>query len=203
MKSTTLFLIRHGETDWNVSKRVQGHCDIPLNKKGTDQARLLGDELKDTTFHAIYASPLLRAYQTALHLASEDRIITDARLKETCYGIYEGLQWSEFYTRVGRHLEQYQQLPVKQKLLFKFDNSAESYFEVYTRAKACLDEIVLKHPGEQIAVVAHGGLIKSLLSTLQDIEPRKIEIDNTGYVVMKADKTQYAPIRYCRIREFL
>ncbi len=197
MKSTTLYLIRHGETDWNFNKRVQGRQDTALNEAGVQQARRLAEELKDTKFSAIYASPLQRAYHTAKHLA--DEIKTDSRLQETCYGVYEGLLWSDFLVHVDDKLKQYELLDLHEKGHFKFHESAESYFEVYIRAKECLDEIVQKHPGEQIAVATHGGLIKSVLSILEEIDPRHIDVSNVGYVVMEVEKACYRSIRYSGI----
>lgn len=194
MKSTTLYLIRHGETDWNRNKRFQGHQDIPLNQTGEAQALLLADELREVEFNAVYSSPLLRAFHTAKHLSQEVNV--DHRLKEISYGIYDGKHWDE----LADQIEQRNLLDKMGKWLYKFDVSAESHSEVYARAKPCLDDLVERHPGEKIAIVSHGGLMKSIISKIEDVETHQIEVDNTGYVILKVTKTQYTPIQYCRVR---
>jgi broad specificity phosphatase PhoE len=199
MEATILYLIRHGETDWNLNGFVQGHRDIALNSTGLQQAQLLAEELKDITFDRVYASPLLRAYDTAKHLS--DDVVTDPRLRELAWGIYEGAPWSDFYKAEDEKLKKLEGLSLQEKRYFKFHDTIESYHEVYTRAKACLDDIVFKHPGQQIAVATHGGLMKSILSDLEGIEPKQIVVGNTGYVVLKVVETQYRPIHYSRIKK--
>lgn len=198
MKSTTLYLIRHGETDWNLNGLIQGHRDIALNETGLRQAQLLAGELKEITFDAVYASPLLRAYDTAKHLS--DDVVTDPRLRELAWGIYEGVSWSEFYSAEDAKLKKLEELSHQEKRHFKIHETIESYYEVYTRAKASLDDIVLNHPGQQIAVVTHGGLMKGILSELERVDRKQIAVGNTGYVVIKVEETQYTPIHYCRIK---
>lgn len=199
MKSTTLYLIRHGETEWNLQRRIQGHQDTALNETGMGQARLLAQELKNVSFDAVYASPLQRAYQTALCLSSD--IQTDVRLREMCFGMYEGLLWTDFYAQLREKCLLFETLGFAERQHFKFHDQVESYLEVYTRARECLDEIVLKHSGEQVAVATHGGLIRSILSTLKQIDPFRIEVRNTGYIILRVEKTQYMPVHYCRVKE--
>ena len=88
-----LYFIRHGETVWNTQAKLQGKSDIPLNEKGVALARVTGEALADVPFAAIYSSPLKRALQTA-QLVAGDRdvpIVTDRRLEEIGFGIWEGL----------------------------------------------------------------------------------------------------------------
>lgn len=88
-----LYFIRHGETVWNTQAKLQGKSDIPLNEKGVALARVTGEALADVPFAAIYSSPLKRALQTA-QLVAGDRdipIVTDQRLEEIGFGIWEGL----------------------------------------------------------------------------------------------------------------
>ena len=89
---TTFTLVRHGQTDWNVSRRYQGQQDIPLNAEGLQQAHTLALMMKEEVFNAIYSSDLQRAMQTALIL-QEGRgvtLIADARLREITFGEWEG-----------------------------------------------------------------------------------------------------------------
>ena len=88
-----IYIIRHGETDWNTKRLLQGATDIPLNQNGIEVARLTAKALKDVPFDVIYTSPLSRAVQTA-EIMRRDRdipIIPDERLKEISFGPYEGL----------------------------------------------------------------------------------------------------------------
>ena len=87
-----LYIIRHGETKWNSEKRLQGRSDIELNEYGIELARITSEALKDVKFDRIYSSPLKRAYETAEILRGSRKldIICDDRLKEMCFGDYEG-----------------------------------------------------------------------------------------------------------------
>ena len=88
-----LFFVRHGETDWNLARRVQGHSDIPLNEYGRYLARETAKGLKDVPFDLAYTSPLIRARETAeLILEGRNIPIMDAEnIKELGFGIYEGM----------------------------------------------------------------------------------------------------------------
>lgn len=87
-----LYIVRHGETDWNVAGKLQGRTDIPLNENGRNAAKETRDRLKEIPFAAAYTSPLGRAKETAeLILANRNiEIIEDARIIEVGFGIYEG-----------------------------------------------------------------------------------------------------------------
>ena len=93
----TLLLIRHGETDWNASGRLQGHTDRPLNDYGRRQARELADRLSDDAIAAIYASDLSRAKETAEIVGARLGlpVVVDADLRERNWGSWEGLTPSE------------------------------------------------------------------------------------------------------------
>ncbi len=197
MNATTIYLIRHGQTDWNVTNRVQGHTDVSLNEKGLSEARQLAEELKEVKFEAVYASTLTRAHVTAKQLF--DTVITDSRLKETCFGKFEGLSWSEFNSKLDQNLKMRESLPLEEKMGYKLDVTVESYNEVSARAKECLDEISPRHSGQRIAVIAHGGLIKSLLSTLERKDPASYEVHNVGYVILEVKAGNYTPTHFCRI----
>ena len=88
-----LYLIRHGETDYNKERKIQGSCDIPLNEYGRELAKVTAEGLKDIPFDVIFTSPLCRARETAEWIARGRQIpvYEDKRLKEICFGEYEGL----------------------------------------------------------------------------------------------------------------
>ncbi len=93
-----IFVTRHGQTNWNIEKRVQGRTDIELNNKGIEQAYKTKENLKEEKIDLIFCSPLKRAKQTA-NIINEERnvsIIYDERLLEICYGENEGKVHNEF-----------------------------------------------------------------------------------------------------------
>ena len=93
-----IFVVRHGQTEWNVMKKMQGSADIELNEKGLSQASDTADMLRDLAFDIIFCSPLKRAKQTA-EIINDDRglnIIFDERLRERNYGEFEGTSKSSF-----------------------------------------------------------------------------------------------------------
>ncbi len=91
-----IYLIRHGETDWNKSKVMQGQTDIPLNSNGIEQAKQISQKLKDVKFDIIFCSPLLRTRQTFENLGRTEKVIFDDRLKERNYGKFEKTPKSSF-----------------------------------------------------------------------------------------------------------
>ena len=98
---TTILLARHGETDWNVERRVQGHSDTPLNDTGRAQARALAEELAGEPIDAVYSSDLVRAHETARIVAAQRGLeVTAIRdLRERNFGTWEGLTDEEIYVR--------------------------------------------------------------------------------------------------------
>jgi probable phosphoglycerate mutase len=97
MKITRILAIRHGETAWNVDTRIQGQIDIPLNDHGRWQAQQLAKALADEDIHAIYASDLSRAFDTAQAVASTKQIAIQARpqLRERHFGDFQGHTWAD------------------------------------------------------------------------------------------------------------
>src|SRR3712207_672560 len=98
---TELLLIRHGETDWNAEKRLQGHLDIPLNATGLRQADALGKALRDEAIDAVISSDLQRAVRTAEPIARSHGISIriETSLRERCYGALEGLCYPDISAR--------------------------------------------------------------------------------------------------------
>ncbi|HSF22344.1 MAG TPA: histidine phosphatase family protein, partial [Burkholderiales bacterium] len=101
MIETTLIVIRHGETAWNREKRMQGTTDTPLSEVGREQARALGRRLAAHAFAALYTSDLARAWDTARAIAefTGREAVTDPRLQERRFGIFEGLTAEEIVAR--------------------------------------------------------------------------------------------------------
>lgn len=166
----TWWLIRHGETDYNLNGRFQGSSDIPLNATGMKQAASLASRLKDMKFDAIYASDLGRVQQTA-DLALDGQIgslVLDARLRELDFGVWEGLSWDEIR-------EQY---PEEFAIWFK-DNEqnlhgGERVSDVVLRVKVFMDELREQYQAEeQILIFAHGGTLGIMLAIFFDSNPAR------------------------------
>lgn len=157
--ATTVLAIRHGETAWNADTRIQGHIDIPLNDRGLAQARLLAEALAGEDISAVYASDLQRAQQTAAAIASTRKLPLnlDPRLRERAFGIFEGLTWAEIETQHAEDSARWR----RREPDFAAPGG-ESLQDFYARAVAAVERIALAHPGQTIAIVAHGGVMDCL-----------------------------------------
>lgn len=153
---TLISLVRHGQTDWNLAKRIQGSSDIPLNDTGRAQAEATGRALSVGRFDAVYASPLGRALDTARiigrHLGLGEPALLPA-VAERRYGEAEGLTGAEILERWP------EDTPVPGR---------ETRQEVVERALPALLELGERHTGESIVVVSHGGVIGSLARHITD-----------------------------------
>jgi len=155
---TLLYLVRHGETDWNLARRVQGATDIPLNDTGRMQARATGALLATEHWDAVIASPLSRAFETAEIIATELGLAAptpNVALVERRYGDAEGLVHDEIDARFPGDT------PVPGR---------ESRDEVAARVLPALMAVVEEHRGQSIVVVTHGGVIRSVLNAVDPIE---------------------------------
>jgi uncharacterized phosphatase len=153
---TTICLVRHGETDWNLNRRYQGWADIPLNATGREQAQVVALAIAGEEWDAIVASPLSRALDTARAIAEASAsldpaaIETDPNLRERGYGDAEGMTLEERTARwTGNEWP-----------------NLEAYDLLATRAMAALDEVVKGHTGQRVLVVCHGGLINAVLASI-------------------------------------
>ena len=151
-----IYLVRHGQTDWNTEMRAQGRKDIPLNATGRAQAEELRDKIKDLEFDAVYASPLKRAAETA-EIAVGDRykIIYDDRLVERSFGDFE-----------GKVLESWAQ-PIKgvnidDMTLEEITGDVETVQSMLVRVSDFVDFLRKKYPNDaKILVVGHGAMSKA------------------------------------------
>jgi broad specificity phosphatase PhoE len=150
---TTLYLIRHGETDWNVEGRWQGHADVPLNKRGLQQAAQIAQQLAGAGLAAIYSSDLQRAQATAqaLSAASGLPVQTDPRLREINQGEWQGLLAEEVEARYGEILRLRRLDPLEAG-----PPGGETVKQVLERVIAAIEDIRNNHPLERVAVVSHG-----------------------------------------------
>lgn len=162
-----LYIMRHGETDWNLKYKLQGSTDIPLNETGRVMAKNAAKEYRDIHFDVCYVSPLSRARETA-KLVLEGRnipIIVDNRLREMSFGEYEGIE----------HSFQIPDCPInvlfKQPENYKAACNAESLEELYLRTGEFIKEVIepeLKR-GLDILIVGHGAMNLSIVCQIKNI----------------------------------
>jgi probable phosphoglycerate mutase len=154
---TRICLVRHGETDWNAERRLQGHLDVPLNATGVAQARATAGNLGDERFGALYSSDLQRAFQTAGEVARVLKldIQPDPRLRERRYGLFEGLTYDEARSRYPDDYRRFEE----RDPAFAFPQGGESLTDFAARIRDALEALAQRHAGGQILVVTHGGVL--------------------------------------------
>ncbi len=158
-ETTLVYVVRHGETEWNAAGRQQGHRDSVLTEIGIKQAHLLAGSLHGRGIQALYSSDLGRAVQTGeiLGAALGLELKADSRLREQHLGLIQGLTQDEFR----------EQFPEKSALLdvkdFDYDLlGGESRQELAERCVDCIHDLTAWHPGKRVLVVAHGGVLNCL-----------------------------------------
>lgn len=177
---TNLILIRHGESTWNREGRVQGWLDPPLSERGVQQAAQLAARLRAEPIDALYASPQLRAHATAQAIADAKGLAlqTDIRLREHRLGAIEGLTTKEI---AGKFPELHER--AAQTNLWVGAPGEELVQDFSRRVQECADELLARHLGGSVAVVAHGGTLNRLLMAWLGIEVRRhpvFHFDNTS-----------------------
>ena len=162
-----IYLVRHGQTNWNIEKKTQGHTDIPLNENGRKQAELLAKGISALKIDRIISSDLLRAKETAeiLNKNLKKNISFDKRIREINYGVLEGVPrdtitqdiWNIFDTK-----------PEELK--------AESKIHIFERIKSFFDE--LQYSKDNILVVTHGGTLRMIMYYAKN----RNKFDNDEYI---------------------
>ena len=150
---TFVALVRHGETDWNFYRRLQGSSDIPLNELGRAQAREAAAELAGSSWDLLVSSPLSRASETADIIGARiglQRSHDHTDLAERHFGEAEGMTDYEAYSRwpSGRY------------------PGMERRSDLIARTRGRLDSIAGEYPGSAVVVVAHGGVIRAILDSI-------------------------------------
>ncbi len=152
-----LILVRHGETAWNVERRLQGHIDSALNDRGERQADAVGRALADEPLAAIHASDLQRAARTAEAIASRHpslEIQFDPALRERNYGAFEGLRIDELAGRFPAEMKGWDG-----DVLTLVPPQGEPVREFHARIAAAIGAIAERHVGQTVCIVAHGGVM--------------------------------------------
>ncbi len=176
---TSIYLVRHGETDWNAEQRIQGVSEIPLNDTGRRQARAAAEMLRGGDWRAVYSSPLSRASETAEIICAElgiDGIVADEVLMERSFGAAEGMTAAECT----------QQFPDR------VIPGAESWDQVLERAMGFLQRLAteterLPERSASYLAVTHGGFINSILRFMerQGMGPGRIVLANASATLLR------------------
>jgi len=162
-----LYLIRHGETDYNNALRFQGQTDIPLNQKGIEQAEKAADFFRDIPLQAIYTSTLIRAKTTAEIIAGVKGMVvqeTDA-LREMSFGIWENMNSKDIQKKYAKEWKDFFASPARTTI-----PQGESMSDVQKRAYPTVQEILDRYPEGDVAFVAHGGIIRVLMCTMLGLD---------------------------------
>jgi broad specificity phosphatase PhoE len=156
---TELWLVRHGQTDWNLEGRYQGGADTPMNASGISQVQGIISRLQKIHFDALYTSHLQRAYRSAEILAQALglEIIVDERLREISMGEWEGMLFTDIKQQYPSDIEERQRSP----LSFR-PPGGETVGEVAERMAAAADDISRQFPGGVVLLVSHGLALSTL-----------------------------------------
>lgn len=168
---TEIIIIRHGETEWNIMGRFQGHSDIPLSPEGRRQAELLGQNLAIDAVDKIYASDLIRAMETAQPLAARFGLVVerDAALRELNFGAWEGRYFSEIN----------EETPDMMKMFYRDPESIdirgiENFQEFRRRVAGRVRAIAAENKGKRVVLISHGASIRILFADILSMPIRAI-----------------------------
>ena len=175
MTTTRFCLVRHGETDWNAERRLQGHTDIELNARGLAQATQMAKALKkiDFQFDVLYTSDLLRAKQTAkaIECLYSVSAVSHSSLRERHLGVLQGLTISEAPALEPELWQAHLSRDIHQEL-----QGGESILQFSNRIRSSLEEIQDKHAGKTILIVSHGGALDMMyrMASNQALDSEKV-----------------------------
>ena len=159
--ATTLLLLRHGETEWNLTGRWQGQAaDTELTTRGREQARIVAQRLRSFPLQAIYSSDLKRAWETASIVGDALGLapVAESRLRESDIGAWTGLTWDEIASR----------FPDQMAAMLAGEDvrrgGGESMGELTRRLAAATEQIAADHPSQTVLLVSHGAAVRSLVA---------------------------------------
>lgn len=186
----TIYLTRHGETEWNAKEIIQGHSDVPLNKTGEKQAEELAKKLRTIKFDAVFSSDLIRAKRTAEIIILEKKlaVVTTKALRERLFGRFEGKHINKLRKILGELILFSKERQKKLSL-----NGIENDQEVMKRFIPFTREVAVAYPDKNVLMISHGGLMRAFLSHVGFKIPKYSErpIKNTGYLIIESDGVEF------------
>jgi alpha-ribazole phosphatase len=162
----TLWLVRHGQTDWNAQKRYQGHSDIPLNATGEAQAQQIAERLASERLHAIISSDLRRTVQTADAITSHHNLAVqlEPRLRESNFGVFEGLRYKDVIDQHKAMAETWFTDPENPP------EGGEKLSEVVARVSIAIATLISQFvSNKRLLLVGHDGSLRLLLCHLLEM----------------------------------
>jgi len=183
---TSIYLVRHGQTAWNKEEIFRGRTDIPLDENGLKQAELAGEYLKEVEIHAIYSSPLSRAWQTAQKIAQFHNLNVQPLegIIDMSFGRWEGHAHQEIKEIDRETYRQWREEPHLVRL-----PGGESLNDVRIRSMAALEEVIRNHPEKTLVLVSHRVINKVLLCAI-------LGLDNSHFWQITQDPTAINLIQY-------
>lgn len=183
-----LYLVRHGETDWNRENRCQGCIDIELNNYGIEQAKASAEYLSNEKIDIVFSSNLKRAYKSAEYIAEKLNlsVIENSALNEINFGEWEGLTFEEMRHRTDYDYNMWKTQP--NKAVIPGEGTLEAISE---RAMSFVNKIIDENSGKNILVVSHGAILKVIILSLLNISfeaYNKFYITNSSVSVLTLDK---------------
>ncbi len=180
-QATRLLAIRHGETAWNVDTRIQGHIDIALNDNGQWQALRVAQALAHEDIAAIYSSDLQRAFATAQAIAHATGapLIPERGLRERSFGDFEGRSFAQIEQESPEHALRWR----KRDPHYAPAGGGESLIALRVRVQEAVQRLAARHDGQQIVLVAHGGVLDVLYRLATGLElhaPRTWQLSNAA-----------------------
>ncbi len=190
-----IIIVRHGETDYNVERRMQGWLDIPLNENGKAQAKASSSKLVGIQIDAIYSSDLIRAHETAKHISqvTGTQINITQALRERDMGIFSGWRWES------------EPDAEKESLWTEFESArdnedvhwnkhrGESMHQMNKRIQDFMQRVHDTHKDQVVALITHGGTINSLLElyNLKEAKEGFRMIGNASILVLHKEESNY------------
>ncbi len=190
------YLVRHGETKWNVEGKIQGHADSLLTKEGISQAEQAAKQFKNHQFAAAFSSDLLRAKRTGEIIAAEHKLVVESThlLREKSYGKFAGIQFEDFKKRLRKQISELRKLSEEQKFKHSLHKELESDEAVMMRALTFLRQVALAYQGKEVLVVTHRGILRNLLIHLglarYDQVPGSA-FENLSYMIVESDGVEF------------
>ncbi len=193
----TMYLIRHGETEWNRDRIVMGHMDAPLTDTGIKQAEELAAVLRPVAFDAVYSSDSVRTLRTVEVLIKDRNLVIQksAQLRERHFSRFEGVPVDTFVEQNKEAFAARDALPEVERWGFEVGGCVESDASLVGRVISTLQNIASTHVGKTLLVGTHGGPIRFLLIKLGfapygSLPPGSFK--NAGYIVVESDGRELA-----------
>lgn len=190
---TSIYVARHGETDWNRDRKIQGRTDIPLNDEGERQAGELGTILKDVHFDKVFSSDLLRAHRTAEIVTLERELAIQAThvLTEGDMGVFEGTSFDDFFPLFNEWKRLSDEEKKKHPRNADYE-TVETGDSIASRFITFLREVAIAYRGQSVLMISHAAVIANFLRHMGYKSDRDyIHVGNTAYIQIESDGIEF------------